>query len=190
MKSQQKSGIRLICLALLIVIATLVSAGCLASTPDPQSQTTATHDQQSKNPAASTAVTTRTTTAPAPLKTTTPAPAPGLSTAGVAIGPIGDKKTGEHFLLTAATSLPLGTEVMWQILPDTGSPPTGLDGASQMSLTGNNLVTKGDGTSNRISQDVDLGRLVPGKYVVIVGEKKGNEFEIGNRYGYTYFTLK
>jgi len=189
MKMQQKSGPVLIGLALLIV-ATLVIAGCVGSTSGQQSQATATNVQQSEAHAAGTTVAPRTTTATVPLKTTTSTPAPGLSTAGIALDPIGDKKTGDKFILTATTSLPAGTEVMWQILPDTGTPPTGLDGNSMMSVGGNNVVTKGTGTSNRISQNVDLGRLVPGKYVVIVGERKGNEFAIGSRFGYTYFTLK
>ena len=64
-----------------------------------------------------------------------------------------------------------------------------------MSVGGNNQVTKGDTPPNRISLAVDLGRLVPGKYVAIVGKMKGDAttgmvFEIGNDYGYTYFTLK
>jgi len=182
MKNHQKSGIGLICLALLIVIATIVIAGCMES---PQGQ-------QGENSAAVTTVTIRTTTAPAPLKTVQPTPAPGLSTKGIIIDPIGDKKTGEKFLITATTSLPVGTNLFWQILPDTGTPPTDLNGNSMMSVGGNNQVTKGNGMSNRIAQAVDLGRLVPGKYVVIVGEMKGqpSDFKIGDRYGYTCFTLK
>lgn len=182
MKNHQKSGLGLICLAILIVVATLVIAGCMEST----------QGQQGENSAAVTTVTIRTTTAPAPLKTVQPTPAPGLSTAGIAIDPIGDRKTGDKFVITATTSLPAGTNIFWQVLPDTGTPPTGLDGTSKMSIAGNSQVTKGDGTSNRISQAVDPGSLVPGKYVVIVGEMKGapSDFEIGDRYGYTYFTLK
>jgi len=153
---------------------------------------TPTNDKQSENHAAGTTVTIRTTTVAAPLKTLQPMPASGLSTRGITIDPIGDKKTGEKFLLAATTSLPVGTNLFWQVLPDTGTPPTGLDGSSQMSVGGNNLVIKGDGTANRISQAVDLGRLVPGKYVVIVGEMKGDfsDFKIGDRYGYTYVTLR
>lgn len=195
MKNQQKSGIRLISLALLIVIATLVSAGCLESTPDQQSQMTATHDQQSANPASGTAVTARITTTPAMLKTTQSAPAPVSSTGVIKIDPIGDKNTGDRFTLSGTTSLPAGTNIFWQIMPDTGTSPTGLDPDSQMSVGGNNQVTKGDGTLNRISLAVELGRLIPGKYVAIVGKMKGDQttgivFEIGNDYGYTYFTLK
>jgi hypothetical protein len=195
MNSQQEPSIRFICLALIIVVTTLVCAGCMESTPGPQGQTTITHDQQSTNPAAGTAATTRITTAPALLKTTQAAPAPVSSTGVITIDLIRDKNTGGAFTLTGTTSLPAGTNILWQILPDTGTPPTGLDGNSQMSVGGNNQVTKGDGTRNRISLAVELGRLVPGKYVAIVGKMKGDPatgivFEIGNDYGYTYFTLK
>jgi len=195
MKSQQNSGIRLTCLALLIVVMTLVSAGCLESTPDQKSPTTATPDQQNNNPAASTAVTTRTTTAPAPLITTQSVSPPVSLTGVIKIDPISDKKTGDTFTLSGTTSLPAGTNIIWQIMPDTGTPPTGIDGSSQMSVGGNDIVIKGDGTLNRISLAVDLGRLIPGKYVAIVGKMKGDQttgivFEIGKDYGYTYFTLK
>jgi hypothetical protein len=190
MKIHQKQGIALICLILLITIATLAIAGCMESAPEQQGQMTAVSEKQNEKPVATAIVTTGTTPL-APLKTAQPTPAPGLSTAGIAIDLIGDKNVGDKFTLTGTTSLPAGTNIFWQILPDTGTPPTGLDGNSQMSVGGNNQVTKGDGTANRISQAVDLGRLVPGKYVVIVGEMKGDfsDFKIGDRYGYTYFTL-
>jgi hypothetical protein len=195
MKNQLKSGTRLICLAILITIAMLAIAGCTESVPEQQGQSITTHDQQGANPVAGTVVTTRTTTAPAPLKTTQPTAAPVSSTGVIKIDPIGDKNTGDTFTLTGTANLPAGTNIIWQILPDTGTPPTGLDGNSQMSVGGNYQVTKGDGTRNRILLTVPLGRLVPGKYVAIVGKMKGDPatgivFEIGNDYGYTYFTLK
>jgi hypothetical protein len=190
MKIHQKSGPGIICLALLIIVATLVSVGCLSSTPDSQSQMTTTHDQQGANPASGTTVPTRTTAAPAP-----PISAPVSSTGIIKIDPISDKNIGDTFTLTGTTSLPAGTNIIWQIMPDTGTPPTGLEPNSQMSVGGNNLVTKGDGTLNRISLAVDLGRLIPGKYVAMIGKMKGDQtkgivFEIGNDYGYTYFIVK
>jgi hypothetical protein len=186
MKTHQKSKTVFICLAILI-IAILVIAGCVGSGPGP-GPVTASNEKPGEFPVAAM---TRTTTSPAPLKTPLPTPAPGLFMRGITIDSVGDRKTGEKFLLTATTSLPMGTNLFWQILPDTGTPPSGLDRNSQMSVGGNNLVTKGDGTSNRITQAVDLGRLVPGKYVVIVGEMKGDfsDFRIGDHYGYTYFNL-
>jgi hypothetical protein len=192
MRNQQKSDIRLICLAILIIAATMVIAGCLESTPDQQSQMTPANDKQTANPVSGTAVTTRTTTAPAPLKTTPLASAPVSSTGVITIDPVSNKNTGDTFTLTGTTSLPAGTNIFWQIIPDTGTAPTGLDKDSRMSVGGNNLVTNGDGTRNRISLAVELGRLVPGKYVAIVGKMKGepSNFEIGNDFGYGYFTLK
>jgi hypothetical protein len=149
-------------------------------------------EKQNEKPVTTTIVMTRTFAAPVQPSLAQSSPGTGLSTAGIAIDPIGDKKVGDKFTLTVTTSLPAGTNIFWQILPDTGIPPSSLDGNSMMSVGGNNQVTKGNGTSNRISQAVDLGRLVPGKYVVIIGEMKGDfsDFEIGDRIGYTYFTLK
>jgi hypothetical protein len=193
MTSDRTPGTGLVCLVLLIMIATIAVAGCTDSAHDRQIQETTTHDQPAMNPASGTAVATKTTASP--VKTTRAVPAPVSSTGVIKIDPIGDKKTGETFTLTGTTSLPEGTSIIWQIMPDTGTPPTGLDPDSQMSVGGNYLVTKGDGTLNRISLAVDLGRLVPGKYVAIVGKMKGDQttgmvFEIGNDYGYTSFTLK
>jgi len=137
------------------------------------------------NPAAATTATTRITTA----HTTPP---PSLISAGITIDPISDMPAGEQFVITGTTSLPAGTEVLWQVMPDTGTPPTCLDGNSQMSVGGNSIVTNGDGITNRISLTGFKNELIPGKYVVIVGEKKGDysEFKISDRYGYTSFTLK
>jgi hypothetical protein len=192
MKKYRKSDLGLVCLVVLITVATLVIAGCLESNTGQQSQTNPAGSPQNEKPVIHTTITTGTMTSPAPPKTAQPIPAPGLSTMGITIDPIGDKKTGDKFLLAATTSLPAGTNIFWQIMQDTGTPPTGLDKNSQMSVGGNNLVMKGNGTSNRISLDVDLGRLIPGKYVVIIGEMKGDfsDFEIGDRYGYTYVILK
>jgi hypothetical protein len=189
MKTPQKLGPVLTCPASLMIIAAIMIAGCLGPA---SGQTTATNDKQSKNHADGTVVMTRTTTALPPLNTARTTPAPGLSTRSIKLDLIGDRKTGVTFVITGTTSLPAGTNLFWQVLPDTGTPPAGLDRNSTMSIGGNNLVTKGDGVSNRISQTVDPGRLVPGKYVAIVGEMKGDfsNFEIGDRFGYMYFTLK
>jgi hypothetical protein len=115
----------------------------------------------------------------------------------IRINPVGDRNAGDQFLITAATSLPVGTEVLWQVLPDTGIPPTGLDGNSQMSIGGNSIVTKSDGAENRISLAADMSNMVPQKYVVIVGKPKRDQsqgppysLEIGDLYGTAFFTLK
>jgi hypothetical protein len=121
------------------------------------------------------------------------------STSGdyIRIDTIGDRSIGEPFLITGTTSLPVGTEVIWQVMPDTGIPPTGIDGDSQMSIGGNSLVTKSDGIANRISLAADMSSMVPQKYAVIVGKPKRDQsqgppftLEIGDLYGTTSFTVK
>jgi len=102
---------------------------------------------------------------------------------------IGDRSAGEQFLITGTTSLPVGTTLLWQIMPDTGTPPASTN-KTALGVAGNNPVTKGDGTANRVSFAADMDLQAPGKWVVLVGEVKGDTFEIGDPYGYAYFTLK
>jgi len=135
------------------------------------------------------------TMAAVPPKTTGPARAPVSSTGVIKLDPISDMTAGEQFVITGTTSLPEGSVLLWQVMPDTGTPPAGLDGDSRMSIGGNNFVTKGDGEKNRISLTVFKNELIPGKYVAIVGNMKGDPakgvtFEMGNDFAYTYFTLK
>lgn len=194
MKTHRTSGLWLICLTVIIAFVIVTLAGCVDSAQSQQSQVIPAGNQQNENPVPATAVATR-TKVPEPQKTTSSASKPVSSTGVITIDPISDKNTGDKFTLTGTTSLPAGTNILFQIMPDTGTPPTGLDKDSMMSVGGNNQVTKGDGTLNRVSLAIDLGRLVPGKYVAIVGKMKGDEttgivFEIGNDYSYTYFTLK
>ena len=58
----------------------------------------------------------------------------------------------------------------------------------------NNPVTKGNGTANRVSLAIDTGNMVPGEYIVIVGEMKGDpskrDITIGELTGSARFTLE
>lgn len=128
-----------------------------------------------------------------PVKTIRPRANPGTSTGVIQLDPISDKRTGETFTISGTARLPEKTNLLWQILPDTGTPPGGLEKESTMSVGGNYFVLKGDGATNRISIAVDLGHLVPGNYVAIVGTMKGDPeemlFEIDRDFGYAYVTV-
>jgi hypothetical protein len=191
MEIDEIPAIALVSIVLIVTVAAVAVAGCLESASGQQDLPAAITEQPGEHPAAAAVVATSTTKAPAPPKTVQAASAPVSTTGVIRIDPISAKNVGEQFTLTGTTSLPAGTELLWQILPDTGTPPTGLDGNSEMSVLGNNLVTNGDGTANRISIAVDLGRLVPGKYVAIVGKIKGEvrDFTIED-IAFTSFTLK
>ncbi len=111
----------------------------------------------------------------------------------IRINAIGDRSVGDQFLVTGTTSLPAGTGLIWEIMPYTGTIPTGLD-LNAKGIMANNPVTKGDGTANRVSLAVDLGNFAPGEYVAIVGEMKGDaanrEIAMGDLKGSARFIVK
>lgn len=195
MKQHQNSGNILVCLVLFIAVATITIAGCTDTAAEQQNPATPAGTLQSEKTAHDTAVATKATTAPAARKTTQPASTPVSSTGVIRLDPVSDKNAGETFTITGTTSLPERANIFMQIMPDTGTPPNGLDPDSMMSVGGNYQVMKGEGTTNRIEVAVDLGQLIPGKYVAIVGKMKGDPasapvFEIDKDYGYAYFTIK
>ncbi len=120
-------------------------------------------------------------------------PATPLSPAAVTFKPIGDRKAGGNFTIAGITSLPAGTNLFWEILPDPGTPPTGVDLKADTGIMANNQVMQGDARSNRISLDVDMKDFRKGKYVVIVASLSGDPSTVdpatGTLAGYTYFTL-
>jgi hypothetical protein len=78
-------------------------------------------------------------------------------------------------------------------MPDTGTLPTGIDRTAK-GIMANSQVTKGDGTSNRVSLAVDMNEQAPGKWVVLVGEIKGDtatgDVKMGELAGSASFTVK
>jgi hypothetical protein len=111
----------------------------------------------------------------------------------ISLNPISDHTAGDQFLITGTTSLPVGTNLIWEIMPDTGTPPTSLD-LNATGIMANNAVTRGDGAANRVSLAVDMANMKPGKWVVLVGVMKGEpgsgSIGIENLTGTAYFTLK
>lgn len=112
----------------------------------------------------------------------------------VTFATIGDRKTGGQFTITGTTNLPAGTNLFWEILPDSGVTPTGVDLDAPIGIMANNQVTAGTGSSNRIALDVNMTDMKPGKYVVTVSSLAGDPMTVspatGVLAGYTYFNLK
>jgi hypothetical protein len=111
----------------------------------------------------------------------------------IRINAIGNRSTGDQFLITGTTSLPVGTTLIWQVMPSTGTVPVVLD-LNARGIMANNAVTKGDGAENRVSLAVDTTDHPPGEYIVIVGEMKGDmetgDIRIGDLVGSALFNLK
>ena len=97
----------------------------------------------------------------------------------IRLNAIGNRSVGDQFLITGTTSLPVGPNIMWQIMPDTGTSPTGVN-MTASGDGGNNMVTKGNGTANQVSFAADMSRQVPGKWVVLVGVAKEGAFAMEN----------
>ncbi len=197
MKTHKKSGLGFICLTMLIAIAMITIAGCVGSVQESQSKVTSASNVQTGHTITTTAVTTRPANVPATKTTTTLASSSIQSNGVITFDPTSDKNAGDTFRITGTTSLPAGTNLFWQVRPDTGTPPTGIDMNSKMGIMANNQVTKGSSAANQVSLSVDAKDskdLAAGKYVVLAVSLKGDPMTTdpttGILAGYTYITLK
>jgi hypothetical protein len=126
--------------------------------------------------------------------TETQVQAPATKDDYIRLDATGDKKVGDQFLITGTTSLPAGVNLIWEVMPYTGTMPTGLD-LDAKGIMANNPVTKGDGTTNRVSLAADMSTMEPGEYIVMVGPMKGDpakrgDITRGEPVGSIRFTLK
>jgi len=185
MKLQKNSGIRVASLILIVAVATILVAGCTDSASVKQSQTASTNSPQGGQAAAVTAA--KTTALPA---ATQPALTQASSAKTLSFDPISNRNAGDKFTITGTTTLAADTGLFWEIIPDPGTTPTGVDLNAQIGIMANNHVKKGNGASNTVSLDVDTKDMKAGKYVVIVASLNGNDDpSTGTLAGYTYFTL-
>jgi hypothetical protein len=163
MKHQQKSGPLHICLAVLIVVATLVIAGCMESTPGQQGQMTATNDKQNENHAAGTTTTTGTMNAPKPPITAQPTPAPDPSSPSITIDPVGDKNLGDLLVISGTTNLP---EKTWVYLSWT------YGNSGEEKMVANKQVLPGTNGINHWRFAFDTSGFRPGSYNLTVATRK------------------
>lgn len=130
--------------------------------------------------------------------TTIPAPGQPGSTTGSSDGVIlldtmSDVYDGQEYLITGTTTLPEGTELLLQLMPDTGTAPNGTVRDAVGARAGSTAwITEGDGTANRIQIRGSMGGQAPGKWVALLGEMNGNypDAQVGDHYGYASFNLK
>jgi hypothetical protein len=156
MKSHQKPGPGLVCLALLITITILVVAGCTESTPEQQEQMTTLNDKQSDKHAAVTTVMIRTTTAQ-------PASAPDPSAPFINVDPIGGKNIGDLVVISGTTNLPERTSIsLFRTFGNTG----------EEKMTANRQVLPGTNGINRFRFAFDTSGFRPGSYKTTVATGK------------------
>jgi hypothetical protein len=186
----------LVYLAVIFTGVILAAGGCTDTAPQQPGPAGTTGAGQATSPAASAVQTIRTTTIPT-APPAQPSPDPVMPDAAVTFDPIGERTIGSALLISGATSLPAGTNLFWEIRPDTGTLPTGIDLNSRIGIMANNQVISGSGSSNRVSLSVvakDTKDLPPGKYVVVVVSLKGDPMttgpSTGTLAGYSSLILK
>jgi hypothetical protein len=111
----------------------------------------------------------------------------------IRITTIGDRSPGDQFLVTGTTSLPVGTEVLWQVTPSSLTTDPNQSG-TMTGMMANSQVTKGTGDTNRVSLAMDTYALLPGQYNVSVSTSAGNlskgDFRTGDLTGSALFIVK
>jgi PBP1b-binding outer membrane lipoprotein LpoB len=156
MKSHQKPDHRLVCIALLIILATFMVAGCMESATEQQVQPAATNEKQNENPAV------KAVTAPMTI-TAQPSPAPDPSLPFITVDPISDKNIGDLVVISGTTNLPDKTAIyLYRTLENTG----------EEKMTANKQVLSGTNGINRWRFAFDSSGFRPGSYTVTVATGK------------------
>jgi PGF-CTERM protein len=82
------------------------------------------------------------------------------------INPIGDKRVGDKFTITAQTNLAVDDEILVQVYSSSFKPTQKSQSGEFSGATGTVKVTKGDSGMNMISFDVDSSTFKPDEYIV------------------------
>ena len=128
------------------------------------------------------------------LTTDTPVKATITKDDFIRVNAIGDRSIGDQFLITGTTSLPAGTEVMWEVTPASFTTDPDQQTGTFTGAMANSQVSKGTGNTNRVTFALDTYVLLPGQYNVsvstIAGDLARGDFMTGDLMGYGLFTLR
>ncbi|MCK9572756.1 MAG: DUF3821 domain-containing protein, partial [Candidatus Omnitrophica bacterium] len=84
----------------------------------------------------------------------------------IRIDPIGDKRVGDKFTITAQTNLAVDDEILVEVYSSSFKPTQKSQSGEFSGATGTVKVTKGDSGMNLISFDVDSSTFKPDEYIV------------------------
>ncbi|MFA5332501.1 MAG: hypothetical protein WC342_08995 [Methanoregula sp.] len=111
----------------------------------------------------------------------------------IRINAIGDRSVGDLFLVTGTTSLPVGTEFTWQVTPASFTTNPDQQTGTFTGSMGKSQVTKGTGSTNRVSFAMDTYALLPAQYNVTIAAVAGNlsegDYSTHDLMGIALFTL-
>ncbi len=105
---------------------------------------------------------------------------------------IGTRSAGDLFLVTGTTSLPVGTEILWQVTPAALTSDPNQTGTFS-GMMANSQVTRGMGMANRVTFAMDSYALQPAEYNVTVsisaGDLNAGDFRPGELSASRLFSL-
>jgi hypothetical protein len=109
----------------------------------------------------------------------------------IRIDPIGDRSAGDQFLVTGSTSLPVGTNILWQVTPKALTADPNMRGIFS-GMMANSMATKGKSAANRVTYALDTNALLPGEYTVSAALLVGDpgKAKSGEPEGSAEFTVK
>jgi len=185
MKTNQRSGQVLACLAVLFTIATLMIAGCTDSTEGLPDQTVTIQAAQSER--TTSAIATGTTSArvsrntvlqtPASqssstiVPTGTPDPSERAIPNGILIDGIRDITKGDPLIVSGRTSLPAGTDLIVKIVPVTRGTGIIAGDFGNLEKSAVTTVTGGSANGNRFSVTFETVDLPAAEHIVFVSDK-------------------
>ena len=187
MKTEQRSGHVLVCLAILITIATMVVVGCTDSASNPRDPVTVTGGKPGEHSTASIGVTTKATVTPSLQNTVqqTPASRPSTTTTtpastsdpseraipnGILIDGIRDITAGDPLVVSGRTSLPAGTNLIVKVVPVTMNKGTIAGDFRNPEKSVVTKVTAGSANGNRFSITLETGNLPLAEHIVFVSD--------------------
>jgi len=184
MKTNQRSGHVLVCLAVFFTIATLMITGCTDSVENRQDQTAtieATHSEhttpmevtrtKSAQGSRNTVLQTPTSQLSSIVPADTPDPSERAIPNGILIDGILDITKGDPLVVSGRTSLPVGTDLIVMVVPVTKDKGKIEGDFRNMEMSTVTKVVEGSANGNRFSVTFETGDLPAAEHIVFVSDK-------------------
>ena len=111
----------------------------------------------------------------------------------ITISAFPDVLSRRNYTITGTTSLQPGTELLFSVLPaefEVYVNKEGMSSGSMTGATGTSTVTRGTGTTNTWSVDMDLSTFPPEKYLINISNDRVDLRTYGTIYGDRYCSKK
>ena len=166
----QKNEVSSILVVMVVLLMGIVCVGCITTTPPPALESTT-----SLNTSGACACECG-TTAPTPTENATHAETESQDEYWIAIHPVGNVTIGQGLHISGSTTLPVGTEIFYQVLCAKAFHPGNREGKTYGESSGLLLVELGNGNYNTWNMNGPTFGFVQGEYFVSVCDLEGRYY--------------